>query len=73
MTNEERKAMFESMHMSVHNSFKRIEKRILDASEIQVEDMCRLADIMKDLSEVEKNIAKIKAYEKGMHFSDEVI
>ncbi len=65
MTKEERKQMFETMHAVSAASFKRIEKRIADAAEIQVDDMCKFADIMKDLSEVEKNIAKIEMYERG--------
>lgn len=73
MTKEEICAMREKMVETVKIGFDRLHARFSDAKEMQLEDLCKYADIMKDLSEVEKNVAKARYYDGAHHVSSEVV
>lgn len=58
MTNEERKNMYERFHSGVKMYLDRIEKISREKATWTMTELGDIADIMKDMSEVEKNIAK---------------
>ena len=58
MTTEERKKLYDDFHAGTRMMMDKIEKIARDKSAWTLGEMGELADIMKDLSCVEKNIAK---------------
>lgn len=73
MTKEEICAMRDKMDETVKIGFDRLHTRFSNAKEMQLEDLCKYADIMKDLSEVQKNVAKARYYDAMHHASSEVL
>lgn len=58
MTHEERKKLYDDFHSGVRMMMDRLEKVAREESEMTIDEMGKVADIMKDLSVVEKSIAK---------------
>lgn len=73
MTKEEICAMRDKMDETVKIGFDRLHTRFSSAKEMQLEDLCKYADIMKDLSEVQKNVSKARYYDGVHHVSAEVV
>lgn len=73
MTKEEYCAMHDKMVETVKMGFDRLHKRFSDGKEMQLDDLGKYVDIMKDLSEVEKNVAKARYFDAEHHTSSEVV
>ena len=73
MTKEEYCAMHDKMIETAKIGFDRLHKRLSDGKEMQLDDLSKYADIMKDLSEVEKNVAKACYFDAEYHTSSEVV
>lgn len=58
MTTEERMKLYEDFHSGVRMMMDKIEKIVREESKWSLDDMGKLADIMKDLAMTEKGIAK---------------
>ena len=58
MTNEERKNLYERFHSGVRMMIDKVEKVSREKDSWTLMEMYQMADIMKDMSETEKNIAK---------------
>lgn len=61
MTNEERKNLYERLHSGVRIMTDKVEKISREKDSWSIMELYQLADIMKDMSEVEKNLAKAHA------------
>lgn len=62
MTTEERKMLYDRFHSGVRMFLDKIEKISREKDTWTLSEMSYVADIMKDMSEVEKNIAKAYMY-----------
>lgn len=58
MTNEERMKLYDDFHSGVRMFMDKIERAGRDETEMTLDEMGKLADIMKDLAITEKSIAK---------------
>lgn len=58
MTTEERKKLYDDFHSGVRMFMDKLEKIARSEESMTLAEMGELADIMKDMSYVEKNIAK---------------
>ena len=58
MTTEERKKLYDDFHSGVRMMMDKLEKIARSEESMTLAEMGELADIMKDMSYVEKNIAK---------------
>ena len=58
MTTEERKKLYDDFHSGVRLFMDKLEKIARSEESMTLSEMGELADIMKDMSCVEKNIAK---------------
>jgi hypothetical protein len=71
MTHEERVAFRTKLEHKAKGLFERLERACADTQQMSLPEMSIASDIMKDLSEVEKNIAKIHYYESERpHFEE---
>ena len=61
MTNEERKNLYERLHSGVRMMTDKVEKISREKDSWSMMELYQLADIMKGMSEVEKNLAKAHA------------
>ena len=58
MTSEERKKLYDDFHSGVRMMMDKLEKVARDSAEMTLDEMGKVADIMKDLAMTEKGIAK---------------
>lgn len=58
MTHEERKKLYDDFHSGARMMMDRLEKVAREEPEMTLDDMGKVADIMKDLAMTEKAIAK---------------
>lgn len=61
MTNEERKNLYDRMHSGARMMIEKIEKISREKESWSMMELYQIADIMKDMSELEKNLAKAHA------------
>lgn len=64
MTHEERIMFRQKLEHKAFALYGRLEKVCADSEQMTLGQMSEAADIMKDLSEVEKNLAKAHYYER---------
>lgn len=69
MTNEERLTIYNSFHKGVQMMLEKMEKMGREKPDWSLCEMGQLSDIMKDLSETEKNLTKANYY--SMEHSEE--
>lgn len=62
MTTEERKMLYDRFHSGALMMTERLERICKEKATWTFSEMSYVADIMKDMSEVEKNIAKAHMY-----------
>ena len=67
MTHEEIKQMRCDMHKGVKMFNQELEEIALGKKEFSWEEMINMSDILKDMSEVEKNLAKADYYDRKMN------
>ena len=58
MTMEERKKLYDDFHSGVRMMMDKLEKIAREESSLTIDEMGKIADIMKDLAKTEKCIAK---------------
>lgn len=74
MTKEEFDKAFCDMKEYSVKAFNRIKDKLVSPEKMSLEDMGELVDMLKDLSEVNKNIAKVHYYaHTSGHSSGEVL
>lgn len=71
MTHEERTAFRMKLEHKAKSLMDRLEKACAENTPITWQEMMWASDIMKDLSEVEKNLAKVHHYESEHPVHDE--
>lgn len=71
MTHEERQAFRTKLEHKAKSLMDRLEKACADSTPITWQEMMWAADIMKDISSVEKNLAKVHYYESEHPHHDE--
>ena len=67
MTHEEIKQMRCDMHKGVKMFNQELEEIAQGKKEFSWEEMMNMSDILKDMSEVEKNLAKADYYDRKMN------
>lgn len=73
MTKEERCALREKMEETVKMGVERLHRRFSDAKEMQLDDLFKYADILKDMSEIDKNVSKARFFDAENKESHEVL
>ncbi len=73
MTKEEKIALREKMEGTVKIGVERLHRRFSDGKEMQLDDLFKYADILKDMSEIDRNVAKARFYDGERKESEEVI
>jgi hypothetical protein len=64
MTSEERKEMHHSMYSGAKMILECLEKHGRSAEKVTWQEIMNMSDVLKDLSEMEKNLAKAEHYMK---------
>lgn len=67
MPKEEIMKMRESMQIGVKMMLQEVEEFVRHRKDFSIYDIMNLADIMKDMSEVDKNIAKANYYDRRVN------
>ena len=67
MTHEEIKQMWCDMHKGVKMFNQELEEIARSKKEFSWDEMMYMSDILKDMSEVEKNLAKADYYDRKMN------